>query len=58
MAKKKWIILIIIGVILTLLIIGWRLYIFNYEDCMFTIEESLCGGSCGFKSVITHNYCK
>ena len=58
MIKKKWIIIGIVGTVLTLLIIGWRLYIFSYEDCMFTVEEGSCGGSCGFKSVITHNYCE
>lgn len=58
MTKKKRIILVIIMVVLALLIIGWRLYLFNYEDCMFAVEESSCGGSCGFMNVITHNYCK
>jgi hypothetical protein len=57
MTKKKWIIVGVVAVMLTLPIIGWRLYIFSYEDCMFTVEENLCGGSCNFKSVITHNYC-
>lgn len=57
MTKKKWIIVGIVAVILTLLIIGWRLFIFNYEDCMFTVEENSCASSCDFKSVITHNYC-
>lgn len=58
MDKKKRIILgVVIGGI-SLLVIGWRLYIFRYEDCMLTVWENMCHGSCNFKSVITHRYCR
>ena len=58
MTKKRRYILIITVIVFALLIIWGRLYLFSYEDCMFTVEESLCGGTCDFKSVITHNYCE
>lgn len=57
MDKKKSIILGIVIWAISLLVIGWRLYIFRYEDCMFTVEENMCDRSCNFKSVVTHHYC-
>ena len=58
MTKKKRITLVIILIVLALLIIWWRLYLFSYEDCIFTTESGSCSNSCGFMNVITHNYCE
>jgi len=59
MNNKKRTTIGIIAIVLALLIIAGWYYLFSYESCiMLNIEEDSCGGSCNFKSVITHNYCK